>query len=204
LSRTQEIEIYFVATIVGEYRLGRGRHSDPGAVARRDVLALTSSIALKWEADQVSAAQDDMNAQLGNADNSRGKVYRKLSAHVDLRVGEESQEALRELRRDQARVARLEFLRKVLFANPVLIAIEYLERNPQEIKKVEIEAFRSFAEQAMSYEKWWGPLMKAWNDLAAKAESPEAVAEGMNVLLDAILRLDSKLAVRHGLPLSSP
>jgi hypothetical protein len=94
----------------------------------------------------------------------------------------------------------LNFLKTALYSDPALMAIGFLEQHPDQFDNIDFSKFRRLADHLNAGERWWGPLMLAWNELASKADSQEAITECMNVLLEVLHRLDSKLANRHGLP----
>lgn len=190
----------FAASVSGACRPGRRTHQCLIGLARSDILRIASQISVAWDADQWSAAQDAVNAVIGASyDCSRG-FYRGLVAQVRLMPDRDAVNAAMQIRVDRARVNRLNFLKTALYSDPALMAIGFLEQHPDQFDNIDFSKFRRLADHLNAGERWWGPLMLAWNELASKADSQEAITECMNVLLEVLHRLDSKLANRHGLP----
>ncbi|MFF3671323.1 hypothetical protein [Microtetraspora malaysiensis] len=161
-----------------------------------------AAITEKWAADQLFAAQDAVNATLGRPSNCRDGIYTDLTAHVQLTVTADGFRAARAERADRARIERLKFLKHSLYIDPSLMAIEYFEQHPEGVASGEIGIanFRKLANELRSFDEWWSPLMAAWSELSANTAPQEAVEQSMHVLIDAIRRLDAKLALKYKLP----
>ncbi|MGK5678530.1 hypothetical protein [Actinoplanes sp. URMC 104] len=82
----------------------------------------------------------------------------------------------------------------------MLVALLHFDRHPdQDLNMARLDEFRRLSDSFRASESWWAPIMNAWNDLASKTEAHGEVMAAMDVLKDAILRLDSRLAAEHGL-----
>lgn len=161
------------------------------------------NIAGKWEADDRLEALCEINAWLGEPHDCPQGFYRKLSGHAELLMSRKARENAIRAREDRAHVERLRYLKAMLYTDPSLLAVEYLDQNRDHISTIDvgsIEKFRLLADRLRETEQWWSPLMAAWNELAANTRSREGIEEAMKILNDSIRRLDSKLAARHKLP----
>jgi hypothetical protein len=109
-------------------------------------------------------------------------------------------------RKDEERVARLRYLRSVLYADPSLLVIDHLDRNPSTpIDRGLIFRYYAMANDLQEAKEWWTPLMAAWRELAIHAAaSPNGIDMAMDGLLMAINKLDARLASRHSLPAEPP
>jgi hypothetical protein len=107
-----------------------------------------------------------------------------------------------EMQREKAKLERLRYLKEALYSDPSLLIIDHLQRHPEDIGRGDLDfnKFYKLANSLRESERWWSPLMIAWSELAAQTQSQEAASEAMRALLDAIRRLDAKLATRHKLP----
>jgi hypothetical protein len=190
----------FAASISGTCRPGRRAHQDLVGLARSETLRRASEVSIHWDADQWSAAQDAINAVIGAPHDCSSDFYRRLAAQVRLMPDKDAVNTAMQIRLDRTRVNRLNFLKTALYSDPTLIAVWYLEQHPDRVDDINFDKFRRLADQLQAGEHWWGPLMLAWNELASKADSQEAIKECMNVLLEVLHRLDSRLANRYGLP----
>lgn len=191
----------FIVALRAQYRPGRRFHYNRDSLVRSWVLDRVTEIAGKWTVDDYAMAQEHVNSFLGRGHHCSEKFYRSLVAHVEFRVSAESARVARQERLDNARLERLKYLKDVLYADPALMVIEHLERNPH-ISPAEITVadFRKFSGNLRAEEEWWSPLMVAWNNLAEQINSSEEVEVSMRILLDAIRRLDERLANNYGLP----
>jgi hypothetical protein len=201
---------HFQARIRGRYKRGRTKHVCRESYVHDHVSRIARKIAQEWDVDEAAAAESAINAVLGKPAKCQDRIFRDLTASVVLSLSNETLHAFIQLRHDQARVERLRFLKEHLYAEPVLLAIEFLERNPEniEIDDLDVHKFFEFANKVQHAERWWAPLMHAWSELAKQTQSTEAVGEAMKVLLEAIQRLDFRLTERFELPtppiISSP
>lgn len=194
--------VYFKAQINAHYRRTRVFHEDRDSFVRHEVRCFMSAITERWAADELYAAQDAVNAALGRPSKCSEGFYTDLTAHVQLSITEDGVKAARIERADRARIERLEFLKRTLYTDPSLMAIEYFEHHPECVtsEEIDITSFRNLANNLRSFDEWWSPLMTAWTELSANTAPREAVEQSMRVLLDAIQRLDAKLAMKYKLP----
>lgn len=192
----------FTANITAQYRHGRKTHNNREELVCFRVMALARKIAVKWEADDRAAAQDEINAYLGEPLDCPQGFYRKLIGHAELLMSRKAHENAIRAREDRVHVERLHYLKAALYTDPSLLVVEYLDQNRDHISDIDvgnIDKFRLLAGRLREAEQWWSPIMTAWNELAANTSSREGIEEAMKVLNDSIRRLDSKLATRHGL-----
>ncbi|MEV1198830.1 hypothetical protein [Microbispora rosea] len=196
---------FFQARIHGMYRPGRAVHENRESYVRTHVLQVASEISQAWEVDEAVAAESAINAVLGKPARCPNGFYRDLTAHVAISLSAETLHTFTQLREDRARVERLRFLKESLYVDPVLLIIDFLEHRPEiiQIEDFDLHKFFGFANNVRQAERWWAPIMEAWSELAKKTKSTEAVGEAMRILLEAIQRLDSKLATRRELPTRS-
>lgn len=192
--------IAFDADITARYRPGRARHRDREAYIRARVLSIARSSAQEWYADEVASAEDAINARLGKPDRCYDGIYHDLTAHVKLQIGAKTREAAERDREDRARIDRLKFLKLALYSDPSLLIIEHAEKSKKPVPEENFEAYWRFSDRLQSRDRWWSPLMAAWNAMAAETKSEASVDYSMRVLLAAIRRVDARLADQDGLP----
>lgn len=193
----------FTAEITAQYQHGRKSHTNLEEFVCFQVVTTVRKVAQKWEADERLAAQNEINAYLGEPHDCPQGFYRKLTGHAELLMSSKSRENAIRAREDRAHVARLRYLKTALYTDPSLLMIDYLDQNRDHISTIDvdrIEKFRLLADRLQEAEQWWSPIMAAWNELAANTKSREGIEEAMRVLNDSIRRLDSKLAARYKLP----
>lgn len=192
----------FTANITAQYRHGRRPHNNREELVCFRVMTIARKIAVKWEADDRGAAQDEINACLGESLDCPQGFYRKLTGHAELLINRKAHENAIRAREDRVHVERLRYLKAALYTDPSLLVVEYLDQNRNQINVIDvgnIDKFRLLADRLREVEQWWSPIMTAWNELAANTSSKEGIEEAMKVIGDSIRRLDSKLARRHGL-----
>ncbi|MFB4304377.1 hypothetical protein [Actinomadura sp. NTSP31] len=185
------------------YRPGRARHCNPDSAARAHLTAIAREEAASWQADQLAAAADAINAKLGRPVHRPQEGYRDLVGRVELCLAPGAAEAVAQLRDHQAHVERLRYLKAALYTDPALLLIDHLHRVPQALTgdvTAILEDYRRLADQLEHHEPWWADVRRAWNELAARTHSRQGASESMHVLVDVIMRLDSRLAAEHGLP----
>jgi hypothetical protein len=192
--------VSFHARITARYRLGRTQHDAPDSVVRTRLVLAACDQAACWQADQLCAAADAVNAEIGRPAHCPRRVYRDLIGHADLWLDAAGTEAAELWHQQKTHVERLKYLKATLYSDPALLLIDHLQRHPNDLDNAELDKYRSLSDRLQERERWWSSLMVAWNDLAAQTQSPQAAEASMHILLDAIRRLDSKLADRHGLP----
>ncbi|NBE99986.1 hypothetical protein FE391_41680 [Nonomuraea sp. KC401] len=194
--------VHFEAIFDIKYRPGSASQLSRDSCVRRDVRSLSCNIASQWQADEASAAQDAINVELGGYASCPHGFYKDLVGSVELSVDRDGLNAALQERADQVRFERLKWLREALYYDPSLLVIDHLERHPETLLNADfkVDNFWKFSNRLRSAEKWWSPLMAAWTELAAKTQSQQAIEQCMRVLLDAILRLDARLAAEHKLP----
>jgi hypothetical protein len=193
-------QIAFEAQMKATFQSGRTQHNALEALVRSNVVDAARETAQKWHADEIDAAQDAINARLGKATDSPGGTYRRLIASAKLRISAAERDAANQWRNVRHKIEHLEYLKAQLYSDPSLLMIDYLEREGAQIMSLDVNTFHRIVISIRQFDHWWSPLMVAWSELAARADSPETLNGTMAILLDSIRRLDSKLADRHGLP----
>ncbi|TCC36324.1 hypothetical protein [Kribbella speibonae] len=185
----------FEARFSGSFRPGRLHHDDRQALVRHEVLEAARDLSRSWSVDDVPAAQDALNAELGRPSDCAQGFYRRLVVQIELDADPEAVETAARHREDRARIARLRYLRSALYTDPELLLIDHLDRNPDTpIDRALIDRCHAVAGELSHAKEWWAPLLTAWNELAMRtAGDPDKVDKALEVLLTAIRHLDAKL-----------
>ncbi|MEU4290020.1 hypothetical protein AB0E63_17515 [Kribbella sp. NPDC026596] len=200
--RTSLDGVDFDARVIVRFVPSRKDHFDRESLVRTRVVESASNISRAYAADDLSAAQAAINAELGCPSDCADGYYRRLTAKVELGVSADAARAAAQNRKDAERVARLRHLRSVLYTDPGLLAVDHLDRNPgAPVDRKAIREYYAIANHFREAEEWWSPLMLAWSELATEAAgSPNGGTVAMDGLLEAINNLNARLAARHSVP----
>ncbi|MFI9639415.1 hypothetical protein ACIG87_04990 [Micromonospora sp. NPDC051925] len=192
----------FTAVISGSFRKGERYHLDRLSAARNYLSRTACRISYQFSADQPAEAQDAINAVFGEEVDCPSGSYRFLVASSSLRSTPEGLSAAIKMRQDKSRIERLEALRVGLYSDPGLMLIDFLDRNPDALHDCDalLAKYRQAASSLQGFEVWWLPLMAAWNELAAQTSTHAGVDASFAILLNAIRKLDKRLAEAHRLP----
>lgn len=183
-----------------EYRRGRKRHINLEALVRRDVLQACERLAVECDADEGRRLADLLNADFGLPKSCADGCYVDLVAWMRVSANAEAIRAAVEIRADRARLARLKILKDSLYADPALFVIMRAEACPElVVDKNLIRQAWDLSVALKASEGWWGPLMSAWSELAGSFSTEESASAALNILVDAIRRMDRRLAEKFGL-----
>lgn len=191
---------FFEATFEAAF-FPRRKHLNPAALARGHLFDTASAISRKWEVDQSWLAEDALNCLFGSPMDCPNRSYLSLHAVVRLRAAPESIDRLLHLRADQERIRRLTFLKDSLYSDPRLMAIDCFERNPAAFTDFEslLQQVARMSNSLKAFDVWWGPIMAAWAELAAKTQSQREIDAALRIILEALSQLDSSLVRKHDL-----
>ncbi|MEU8813839.1 hypothetical protein [Actinoplanes sp. NPDC048796] len=190
--------LYFEVFFSGVFRPGNARHSNRSSVVKSEIVEVCSSVCREWSIDQSEAAADAINARLGVPYDCPRDYFRSMAVRVEIVREEESRKTARRMRIERARIERLQFLRNALYSDPALVMIEHLDRHPEDVSRLgRVEDFRALAEKLKFTEKWWWPIQLAWSQLATDTKSSEGREYSIGVLVDAIKRIDARLADQY-------
>ncbi|MDI6098814.1 hypothetical protein QLQ12_09405 [Actinoplanes sp. NEAU-A12] len=190
----------FEVTFSARYRAGRTPHENLDSLVRHTLVVEARREAENWDLDEQTHYADALNAQLGKSSRCHEGYYTRLTAKAVVNVSSQARMAAIQLRDDKIRLERLQRLKGALYTDPGLVAIDFLDRNPSlTITDTDLARFRKLAHDLKHHEQWWWPVMTAWSDLALKTESPEAASHLMEMLRQAILQLNRKLAESYGI-----
>ncbi|MGI5401479.1 hypothetical protein ACQEVG_38140 [Streptomyces sp. CA-135486] len=159
-------------------------------LVRCDTLKSAAEIALRLEATDLLAAQDAINAALGAPDRVHTPHYRRLAAHVALRLSPESRESIAQQRADTDRVRRLRFLKTQLYEHPDLVVLDRLEQQPGSIDPRQVADWQRLARSIKACERWWYPLLDQWERLGQGFSDVEKQNQAMLALLDSLKSLN--------------
>lgn len=197
---TKTDDVFFEAAIEASFKPG-SPHSHPMALVRSRLFDMASTVAKKWEVDQAWLAEDELNGLLGLPTDCPNRFYLGLRGSVRLYSSPESIDRLERVKADRERIGRLNFLKSSLYSDPSLVAIDYFERNP--VSPIEFDSLlqrtANLSNSLRGFDVWWGPVMAAWGELAAKTQSQREIDVALRILLEALSRLDSSLVAKHGL-----
>ncbi|MFG1887503.1 hypothetical protein ACGFIR_06490 [Micromonospora sp. NPDC049051] len=167
----------------------------------RDIREACEVVAKKCDADETARLAALLNADFGLPRSCSNGCYDQLLARFAVSSGEEARQAAVRIRADRARLARLRMLKDSLYAEPSLFVISRVEAQPDvNIDENLIREAWQLSALLKSAEAWWGPLMAAWSSLASNFKTEEAASVALRVLVDAIHRMDKKMASRYGIP----
>ncbi|MFF8479136.1 hypothetical protein [Streptomyces sp. NPDC015414] len=145
--------------------------------------------AARWDAADLPAAQDALNAALG-APHEGNRYYRILAAEVALRLSPESRELLAQRRADLERVRRLEFLKTRLYDHPGLVILDRLERHPGRLPDEEAAALQRLSRTIRACDQWWWPLLEQWEQLGNGFNDADKQQAAMLALLNSVTALN--------------
>jgi len=190
----------FEMGVVASYRRGRSKHESIEALVRRDIRKFAEREAARWEVDEAQYFQDSLNAEFGHPNNCSRDCYRDLTATFEVRSTAHGRQAALNARLDRTRVERFKLLRAALYSDPTLLLISQLEQHPElTIDQAKVDEAWRISSLFRHNEEWWSPLMQAWSSLAGGIKTEEASLMAVQVLVDAIERLDKSLIEKYGI-----
>ena len=190
----------FRSSCAATYQPSRRRHANLDDLVRHRVLLVAREITSDWPADELPAAQAAVNAELGRPQHCPESYYRNLTARVDLYIPKSQRQMAAKAREDHAKIARLRHLKEVLYTDPGLLIVDRLDRNPEALLSgTDIDSVWKLVARLNEKERWWGPLMSAWNEIATKTTNPAASELLLKHMIEMVSKLDTNLAEKHGL-----
>lgn len=178
--------VFFEMRFRAEWRDGKELHQDLDALIATRITERARPVAAKYHADDLQSAQDAINALVGMVDVESEPYCSALVARVELRLPPEGEQDAEEYRRARAHVERLLYLKKMLYSDPALLAIDHLDRHPELATNIDVGAFHRLAASLASSDRWWYPLLSTLQDLGAKISGQNGSYWAMRALLDAL------------------
>lgn len=178
--------VCFEMRFQAEWRDGRETHHSLDALIATRVTNRARREAARYHADDLQAAQDAINALVGIADAECEPYCSALVARVELRLAPAAEQDAAEYRRATAHVERLLYLKKMLYSDPTLLAIDHLNRHPDLVTNIDVALFQRLATSLASSDRWWYPLLSTLQSLGAKISDKNGSYWAMNALLAAL------------------
>ncbi|MEU2608038.1 hypothetical protein [Streptomyces albus] len=167
----------------------RSRHLNLEELVRHDVTAAAGELAQYLEATDLPAAQDAINAALGNVDPTTNAHYRLVRVDVLLSLSAASREILAQRQADTERIRRLRFLKEQLYDDPALVVLDRLEHRSERPMDNEIEYIQRLARSLRANESWWRPLLEQWEQLGEGFSNTEMQHRAMTAILNSLAAL---------------
>ncbi|MYW46035.1 hypothetical protein GT346_22610 [Streptomyces sp. SID161] len=158
-------------------------------LVRADVHQKAAATAARWDAADLPAAQDALNAALG-ASHEGNRHYRILATQVVLRLSPESRERLAQRTADTERIRRLQFLKTHLYDHPGLVVLDRLEGHPGHLPDEETAALQRLARTIKGCDQWWYPLLEQWEQLGDGFSDADKQQRAMLALLNSVAALN--------------
>ncbi|WP_251021000.1 hypothetical protein [Streptomyces sp. ISL-98] len=158
-------------------------------LVRTDIHQKAAETAARWDAADLPAAQDALNASLG-APHEGNRHYRILAAQAVLRLAPESREHLAQRTADTERVRRLQFLKTQLYDHPGLVVLDRLERHPGRLPDEETAALQRLARTIKACDQWWYPMLEQWERLGDGFSDTDKQQRAMLALLNSVTALN--------------
>ncbi|MFJ4518972.1 hypothetical protein [Streptomyces sp. NPDC088816] len=181
--------IPFEATYTLRWRPAWRRRPNLDDLVRADIHQRAAETAALWDAAELHAAQDALNAALGVLHDSN-RCYRVVAAQAMLRLSPESQERLAQRAADTERVRRLQFLKTHIYDHPGLVLLDRLERLPGHLPDEEAAALQRLARTINACDQWWYPLLEQWEQLGNGFNDADKQQRAMLALLNAVTSLN--------------
>lgn len=179
--------IAFEATITAWWRpRRRNGHGNLEELVRCDVTAAACELAQRLEATDLPAAQDAINAALGDPGITASPHYRLVKADIVLGLSATSREILAQRQADSERIRRLRFLKAQLYDDPALVVLDRLENRAIRPSDDDIEYLQRLARSLRANESWWRPLLEQWERLGAGFTTTEMQHRAMTALLNSL------------------
>lgn len=181
--------IPFEATYTLHWRPALRRRANVDGLVRTDIHQKAAETAARWDAADLPAAQDALNAALG-APHEGNRYYQILAAQVVLRLSPESRERLAQRTADTERVRRLQFLKAHLYDHPGLVVLDRLENHPERLPDEEAATLQRLARMIKACDQWWYPLLEQWEQLGDGFNDTGKQQLAMLALLNAVTTLN--------------
>ncbi|MGW1693445.1 hypothetical protein [Streptomyces sp. NPDC002399] len=167
----------------------RSRHLNIEELVRHDITAIACEQAQRLEATDLPAAQDAINAAVGDPDPRSNTHYRLVKVEVLLNLSKESREVLAQRQADTERIRRLHFLKERLYDDPALVVLDRLEHRSERPTDDEVEYIQRLARSLRANESWWHPLLEQWEQLGEGFSDAEMHRRAMAAILDSLAAL---------------
>ncbi|MFF5010868.1 hypothetical protein ACFY3G_49795 [Streptomyces phaeochromogenes] len=181
--------IPFEATYTLRWRPTLRHHANLEDLVRTGIHQKAAETAARWDASDLPAAQDALNAVLG-APHESNRYYRVLAAQVVLRLSPGARERLAQRTADTERVRRLQFLKAHLYDHPGLVVLDRLENHPERLPDEEAAALQRLARMIKTCDQWWYPLLEQWEQLGDGFNDTGKQQLAMLALLNAVTTLN--------------
>lgn len=188
LSATDGISFEAVYTIT--WRPRRRVPPNVEETVRTTVHATATEAAARLGASDVPAAQDAVNAALGQLPR-RAPRYCLLTVHAVLGLPTAAQELLAQRAADEQRIRRLRFLKENLYDHPDLVVLDQLEHHtPGALGDDHVAELQRLARLICSCDRWWFPLLQQWEQVGQGFTDIEKRRQAMLVLSDSLKALN--------------
>ncbi|MFG2526286.1 hypothetical protein [Streptomyces sp. NPDC048527] len=181
--------IPFEAVYTLRWRPTLRRRPNLDDLVRADIHQKATETAARWDAADLPAAQDALNASLSSP-HEGNRHYRILAAQAVLRLSPESRERLAQRTADTERVRRLQFLKTHLYDHPGLVVLDRLERHPGPLPDEETAALQRLARTIKGCDQWWYPLLEQWEQLGDGFSDTDKQQRAMLALLNSVAALN--------------
>ncbi|HZG05799.1 MAG TPA: hypothetical protein VE546_19860 [Streptomyces sp.] len=167
----------------------RSRHLNLEELVRHDVTAAADKLAQCLEATDLPAAQDAINAAVGDPHLAENTRYRLVKVEVHLSLSTAAREILAQRHADAERIRRLHFLKTHLYDDPALVVLDRLETHSERPSHNEIEYIQRLARSLHANESWWRPLLEQWEQLGEGFTNTEMQHRAMTAILNSLAAL---------------
>jgi len=158
-------------------------------LVRHDVTAAADKLAQCLEATDLPAAQDAINAAVGDPHLTENTRYRLVKVEVHLSLSTAAREILAQRHADAERIRRLHFLKTHLYDDPALVVLDRLETHSERPSHNEIEYIQRLARSLHANESWWRPLLEQWEQLGEGFTNTEMQHRAMTAILNSLAAL---------------
>ncbi|WP_199896888.1 hypothetical protein [Streptomyces niger] len=181
--------IPFEANITIWWRPKRSQNMNLEEQVRHDVTAAANEVAQNLDATDLPAAQDAINATVGDLASSKTPHYQLTQVDILLGLSSASREILIQRQADAERIRRLRFLKEQLYDDPALVALDRLENRSERPKDDEVAYIQRLARSLRANESWWQPLLEQWEQLGAGFSDTEMQHRAMRALIKSLAEL---------------
>ncbi|GGR10557.1 hypothetical protein [Streptomyces netropsis] len=197
--RSATPRVCFTAVFSAGWTLGRTDHHAPEAMVITELVRRATTVTERWEATEVTGAEDAVNADLGRPAPLPGMPGSELWGNVQLTLSAQARADAEQYRADRARVARLRYLKENLYNDPEMLLLDHLDRHPQDIGTVDIATFQRLSRSLRLGGQWWYPLLDCLETLSSELPARHGDRYAMKLLLKAFKDTLPELIDRHGL-----
>jgi len=190
--------VAFEMTGTAQWKTRRPRRPGIEGIVRDTIVQRAQEIAITRYADDICGAQDAMNAGLRANPPGSTRYYSSLTAAITLGISDRAKADARKYRRSLARVKRLCFLKEQLYTDPVMLLLDYLERNPGKVaEQPDLADFQKLALKVRGGEQWWCRILDTLDKLASRVPDEDGNLFAMNVLASVLKQAAPGLFGQH-------